>query len=141
MSQSLARWIGVGIFCALAGCAGQNPPATQKVAAIPQGPVPVNGVYQGYAFLTEDNSSGEMLCGSNVPLQLTVTDRTFTYVLTEQQVTYAPVKRFLVQIEPDGTFSSQSGAASLRGKVVGSGLTGDAFGEACNYHFDTSRPQ
>jgi hypothetical protein len=43
-----------------------------------------------------------------------------------------------VQIGPDGTFASQSGAARLQGKVAGTGLTGDVYGEACSYHFDTS---
>ncbi len=132
--------LGAGIC--VASCTQQTPtaPAPPTVAQ-PQGPGAVDGVYQGYAYLTEAGDTEEMLCGTNIPLQLAVADRSFTYVLTEQQVTYAPVKRFLVQIGPDGTFTSQSGAARLQGKVVGAGLTGDAYGEACSYHFDTSRPQ
>jgi hypothetical protein len=127
-----------GLCAALAGCATPAPPPAVIVA--PAGPVAVDGTYLGYANLSEAGNSDESLCGTNVPLQLTVTDRTFTYVLSEPQVTYAPVKRFLVQIAGDGSFSGSAGAAKLQGRVAGLGLTGDAFGEACSYHFDTARP-
>ena len=63
-----------------------------------------------------------------------------TVIWREPQVRYAPEKRFLVQINPDGSFTSRSGAARLQGKASGKGLSGDAFGEACTFHFDTSRP-
>jgi len=135
----------LGYLCVLglglAACADQQKaPVAAAVVVAPSGPVAVDGVYQGYAALTEAGASEEMLCGTNVPLTLTVTGRSFAYVLTEPQVSYAPVKRFLVQIGPDGSFTSQSGAARLQGKVAGKALSGDAFGEACNFHFDTSRP-
>ena len=129
---------GLACICvALAGCATSAPaPAVMG----PSGPVAVDGTYLGYANLSEAGNSDASLCGTNVPLQLTVTDRSFTYVLSEPQVTYAPVKRFLVQIAGDGSFTSSAGAAKLQGQVAGTGLTGDAFGEACSYRFDTARP-
>lgn len=130
---------GLACICALlAGCA--TPPPAPAAAVVPSGPVVVDGTYLGYANLSEAGNSDESLCGTNVPLQLTVTDRTFTYVLSEPQVTYAPVKRFLVQIAGDGSFTSSAGAAKLQGRATGPGLTGDVFGEACSYHFDTARP-
>jgi hypothetical protein len=130
---------GLACICiALAGCAT---PAPAPVAMIvPAGPVAVDGTYLGYANLSQAGNSDESLCGTIVPLQLTVTGRTFTYVLSEPQVTYAPLKRFLVQIAADGSFTSSAGAANLQGRVAGVGLTGDVFGEACSYHFDTARP-
>jgi len=123
----------------LAGCADQKPAPAQNIA-VSTGPQDVDGVYLGYASLSEASASDELLCGTNVPLTLTVTDRTFTYVLTEPQVRYAPVKKFLGHIDPDGSFTSRSGAGRLQGVVSGKELSGDAFGEACIYHFDTSRP-
>ncbi len=142
MARIFARLACIGAISAgIAGCAHQNPPASPAaVAAIAPGPVATDGVYQGSAFLTAAGPSEQILCGTNIPLQLTVTDRSFTYVLNEPQVTYAPVKRFLAQIGPDGSFVSQSGAARLQGKIVGTGLSGDAIGEACSFHFDTARP-
>ncbi len=127
--------LGLGIVA----CANQQP-APAPIPTIPVGPVAVDGVYQGYATLVEADNSEEMLCGTSIALELPVTDRTFTYVLNEPQVTYAPVKRFLVQISADGGFTSQSGAANLRGQVAGKAMTGDVFGEACRFHFDTARP-
>lgn len=130
---------GLACICvALAGCAPPAPPPFSM--AVPTGPVAVDGTYLGYANLSEAGNSDASLCGTNVPLQLTVTDRSFTYVLSEPQVAYAPVKRFLVQIAGDGSFTSSAGAAKLQGQVAGTGLTGDAFGEACSYRFDTARP-
>ena len=129
---------GLACICvALAGCATSAP---APAVMVPSGPVAVDGTYLGYANLSEAGNSDASLCGTNVPLQLTVTDRSFTYVLSEPQVTYAPVKRFLVQIAGDGSFTSSAGAAKLQGQVAGAGLTGDAFGEACSYYFDTARP-
>ena len=128
-------FLGLG----LAACADRNLTAAQNVA-VATGPQEMDGIYQGYASLSEASASDEMLCGTSVPLTFTVTDRAFTYVLTEPQVHYAPVKQFLVQIGPDGSFTSRSGAARLQGVVSGKGLSGDAFGEACTFHFDTSRP-
>ena len=136
------RWFqfftAVACAAALSACTSQ-PPAPPVVAALPSVPVTADGVYQGYAFLTGANDSDEILCGTNIPLTLTVTDRSFTYVLTEQQVVSAPVKRFLVQIGPDGGFTSRSGGGFLQGRLGGDDLNGDAFGEACRFHFAASK--
>ena len=140
MQRILFRFCSLGILgLGIAACADQRP-APAPVAAVPSGPVTVDGIYQGYATLTEASDTEETLCGTNVPLTLTVTDRTFTYDLAEPQVRYAPVKRFLVQINPDGSFNSQSGGGRLQGNISGKGMNGDAFGEACTYHFTAARP-
>lgn len=139
MRRVIFQLCTIGILgLGLAACADQKPVPAQNFA-VSTGSQNVDGIYQGYASLSEASASDEMLCGTSVPLTLTVTDRTFTYVLTEPQVRYAPVKKFLIQIGPDGSFTSRSGAAGLQGVVSGKGLSGDAFGEACTFHFDTSR--
>ena len=140
MQRVVFRLCTLGVVAlGIAACA-EPKPALAPVAMVPSGPVAVDGTYQGYASLVEASASEETLCGTNVPLTLTVSDRSFLYVLREPQVRYAPEKRFLVQINPDGSFTSQSGAARLQGKASGKGLSGDVFGEACTFHFDTSRP-
>ena len=140
MQRVVFRLCTLGVLALGAAACAEQKPAPAPVVVVPTGPVAVDGVYLGYASLVEASSSEETLCGTSVPLTLTVTDRSFTYVLREPQVRYAPEKRFLVQINQDGSFASRSGSARLQGQASGKGLSGDVFGEACSFHFDTSRP-
>ena len=83
MQRVVFRLCTLGVVAlGIVACA-EPKPAPAPVAIAPSGPVAVDGVYQGYASLVEASASEETLCGTNVPMTLTVTDRSFTYVLRE----------------------------------------------------------
>jgi hypothetical protein len=121
------------------GCSASSaPPALPQppVQAAPIGPVSFDGVYNGTTQLI---SGSNLSCGSQDPLTFRVVDDAFSYTLNQPQVVWQPVRSFDVAIAHDGSFQSQSGTASIQGRVSGGHMQGQIVGDACGFAFEADR--
>jgi hypothetical protein len=130
--------ITVSVAGALAGCAGDNtttaaapPPAPQAAppAAAPATPAttgaPVNGVYRGASMMTKNGGGRCAQAGA----------RTFAIRSRTLSVHWNPTTTLEAKIQPDGTFSTQSGVTTMSGKAEGGQLEVDIQNEYCGYHY------
>lgn len=120
----------------LAACAGDNapmaaaPPATAPaaesapaVATVAGGSV--DGVYKGPMTFVR-NGGGQ--CTSPRDVTLRVQNRMV-------RSSFGPLIRLEAKIQPDGTFSAQSGRTSMSGTMQGGRLEADIGNEYCAYHY------
>jgi len=138
------RIVAATLAGALAGCATDNapqamgapPPAVAPVAAPAaaapsSGAVaggPVDGAYSGPATVTK--SSGRCPGPGNTTWGVrggTITRHWGTNIVVEAKV------------QPDGTFSGESGTVRMAGTLQGGRLEADITSEYCGYHYSLTR--
>jgi hypothetical protein len=133
--------LGLACMAALAGCADRAPPPPPPaaVAPPPTGPVAVDGFYVGTRQLVRGGDGPGVLCGSLDPFTVTVSGRTFRYVLRQPEVPYTPTRTFAVTIDQDGAFRAVDGPAYIVGSAGGDAMQGEISGDACGYVFQADR--
>jgi hypothetical protein len=57
-------------------------------------------------------------------------------VLQQPQVPWRPTVTFAVDIAPDGSFVTKSGAAFIKGQVKQGHMQGQIVGDACGFSFE-----
>jgi hypothetical protein len=119
------------LFVAVSGCSVTPPPSLRPAAA--KVSASFDGNYNGTTQLIRGSN---IACGSQDPMTLHVVNNGFSYTLNQPQVVWQPVRSFEVIIAPDGSFQSQSGPASIRGRVGGGHMQGEINGDACGFLFE-----
>ncbi len=126
-----------------AGCANRSPPPPDAQAAplatAPSGPVSVDGTYDGTKQKVRGGDGPGLLCGQLDPFSVTVTNRSFQYVLQQPEVPFQPTRTFDVTIQPDGSFMASSGPTYIDGSAGGGAMQGEISGDACGYVFNANR--
>lgn len=134
--------VAMAVAGGVAGCAAENTPmaavpaATAPAAVATAAPVanaaadgPVDGVYRGPMTMLR-NAGGQ--CTSPRDVTLRVRDRTVTS-------SFGTLIRLEAKVQPDGTFTTQSGRTGMTGTVRGGRLEADIGNEYCAYHYALTR--
>ncbi len=138
------RIVAATLAAALAGCAADNPPqamgapppavapaAAPAAAAPPSGAMagsPVNGAYSGAATVTRNAGR----CPGPGSTTWAVRGGTITRH-------WGPNVIIEAKVQPDGTFSAQSGTVRMVGTLQGGHLESDMTSEYCGYHYSLTR--
>ena len=138
------RIVAATLAGALAGCTTDNPPQAMGAPPPPVAPAAatavapssaamasgsVDGAYKGSMAMTR-NGGGQ--CTNPGEITLRVRDRTV-------RSSFGPTVRLEAKVQPDGTFSTQSGRTTFSGTVQGGRLEAEIGNEYCSYHYSLTR--
>ncbi len=117
-----------------AGCTAPAPQSVAplaEVAPIANAPAPgsMDGTYRGQAIKT---ASRNRRCG-------TPGAATFRVINGEIVRRYNPTTILEAKVQPDGSFTAQTGTARLSGRIQGGHMEVDLGAESCAYHYTLDR--